>query len=134
MYQFQQLANQLNWRVCAKRVTERRRDDQWNVGLHVLGSGVSIVAARVHGASEFMRGRRGRRRNYVQHSDPDAAAAPELRRFQFSVRLGFASKVGNARWINVSTTCGSGWVNHQNSKSIAISHARRRPTLDGRWY
>jgi hypothetical protein len=30
----------------------------------------------------------------------------------------FASKVRNRCWINVSTTCGSGWVGLQNSKSI----------------
>ena len=79
MHQFQQLAHQLNWRVCAKRVAERRRDDEWNVGLHVLGRGVSIVAARVHRASEFMRGRRGRRSDDIQRPDTNAAAAPELR-------------------------------------------------------
>jgi hypothetical protein len=33
----------------------------------------------------------------------------------------FASKVRNRCWINVSTTCGSGWVGLQNSKSIEIS-------------
>ena len=78
MHELQQFADQLNWRVCAKRIAERRRDHERNVGLHVLGSRMSIIAACLHRTSEFVRGWRRRRRNYVQHSDPDAAAASEL--------------------------------------------------------
>ena len=36
--------------------------------------------------------------------------------------------------MNVSTTCGSGWVNRQNSKTIALSHANNRPIRHRRWY
>ena len=37
------------------------------------------------------------------------------RRRRVLVIRSFASKVSNGCWIRVSTTCGSGWVNPQNS-------------------
>jgi hypothetical protein len=54
MHQLQQLADQLDWRVCANSLTERRRDHEWNVGLHVLGGGMSIDATGLYCAAEFV--------------------------------------------------------------------------------
>src|ERR1041385_5003773 len=79
MHEFQQFADQLDRVIRSDSVTERRRDDEWNVGLHVLGRRMSIVAADLHSASEFLRGWRRRWCNYVRHPDTDAATAPELR-------------------------------------------------------
>ena len=79
MHQFQQLADQLNRSVCADSGAEWRGHDERDVGLHVLGGRMSIVAADLYCASEFVLGWRGSWRNYVQHSDTDGAAAPELK-------------------------------------------------------
>ena len=79
MHEFQQFADQLDGGVCAIRRAEWGRDDEWNVGLHVLGRGVSIVTTSLYGATELMRGGRGRWGHDVQYSDPDAATATELK-------------------------------------------------------
>src|SRR6185503_4557174 len=49
---------------------------------------------------------------------------------RFALNPGFISRAFGAAYVY----CGSGWVNHQNSKSIVISHARHRPTRYRRWY
>src|SRR5689334_16014647 len=78
MRQLQHVTHQLDRWLRANSRTERSRNDERNVGLHVLGRGVSCNAARLHNASEFMRGRRWSWRNDVWHSHPDATAASKL--------------------------------------------------------
>jgi hypothetical protein len=51
-----------------------------------------------------------------------------------SVSFGSASRVRNHWEIDVSTTCGSGWVNLGIQKFIGISHAHHPPTRYRRWY
>src|SRR4029078_966699 len=78
VHQFQQFTDQLNRRVCSNSSAERRRHNQWNVGLHVLGRGVDLDASRLHDASEFVRRRCRSWRHHLQHSDPDAGVASKL--------------------------------------------------------
>lgn len=78
MHKFQQLTDQLDRRICAIGRAERRRDDEWNARLHVLGCGMSIVEACLYNSSEFMRRGCWSGCDYVQHSDPDAATTSKL--------------------------------------------------------
>jgi hypothetical protein len=61
-------------------------------------------------------------RRHYENLPPDCRPS-NLDQLTPFAKFSFASKVRNRTWIRVSTTCGSGWVNHQNSKSSNIARS-----------
>ena len=83
MRQFQHFADQFNRNVRANSGAQRRRNDERNAGLYVLGGGMSGDEARLHDTSEFVRRWRRSWRNDVRYSDTDATAASKLKQRHF---------------------------------------------------